>query len=258
MQYLEFAFDLFAHGKPYSFFRVFTASDGTILRCIVETHNQQMNPVKRELDIIFHDSKKRRTKTLEAAGITESQLRSGIEEKAGMLTLSEYFIDYNYPIIGYGISSKLKKINDRIAMYQYKTIDCQQIDLTKAAKECGIRCISQNEEALLRECLKCYEKVKRLEENKFGCVVNYVYHMTLEYGKTKDMIYCDTTIGRISYDIEDDTWSMSQAEMKKTGHRIENFDIEDIKRQIRQRYKVRNMSELVNYLSTKENWSKKP
>lgn len=224
-----------------TFLQVFTASDGAVLRCKAETYKDEEEVGK--LDIIFRDEKRRQTKTLKKAGVTSQQLKEGIDKGDGAKQLSDYFIMHDGVIVGYGAKTAKNKINSLIQTYQFKMAGCVTLDLADMVNECGLP-HGKNLRRVFGECLYQYGQFYRMEQNHFYCVVDRAYNMTLSYKKPREIVYCDTSIGRIYYDLEDDAWAMSKAEMERTGNRIENFDIEDIKRQLRERYEVRNMSEL--------------
>lgn len=233
--------------RETSFLEVSAASDGTPLRCAVVTYGPELKEERNRLDIIFQDMKKRQKKTLDKAGVTAWQLRNGMERMEAAKQLSEYFIQNDGPLVGYEVRSAKRKLDKTIREHMFKPIGCACLDLGEMARECGIY-QGKDMVKVFADCLGQYRRFQWMERNQFGCVVNYAYSMTVGYGKPKEMVYCDTTIGRIFYSLSDDTWFMSQKEMARTGHRIENFDIGNIKWQLRAKYGVHNMSELARKL----------
>ncbi len=231
-----------------------TSSEGKILHITANTYNIKSGITIDTIDIIFNDLKKRQKRTLDKLGLTKEQLNNGIDEESGLRQISEYFINHDSLIAGINIKSLIKIINKKLEMYSLKKINGLFFDIFKESEYCGIEFYKNKKSfeyilALTEQCIKRYKKISEIENNKYDCVLNYAYYRELEYGKKQHLIYCNTTIGVIFYDIDKDEWAIAKKEQKRTGLIIENFDIENIKQQIRLKYKVRNMSEFIKYNS---------
>lgn len=227
--------------EEITFLQVFVSSDKKILRCKAETYIGGAET--GSLDVIFHDEKKRQEKTLKKIGLTSQQLMEGVDPEDGARQISDYFILHDGVITGYGAQAAKRKINNLIMEYQFKTAGCKTLDLGKMLNECGLY-HGKDVRHMFEECLYRYEQFYQMEQNHFYCTVNNAYSMTANYKNSRETVFCNTSIGRIFYDTEEDVWSMSKKEMERTGNQIENFDIEDVKRQLREMYQVHNMSEL--------------
>ena len=223
-------------------------SDNTILRVAAKSYRIDSYECIDEINIVFKDCKKRQKKTLEKLGLTKEQIENGFDEEPGFRMISENFIQHNTLTAGTNISKTIKAINRKAEQYSLKKIESAAFDVFKESDYCGIEYdknrISMNEMLqLIKKCIKKYTEINELEQNKYECVLNYAYYKELEYGRKRYLIYCNTSIGNIYYDLDKDVWVMTKKEKQKTGLIIENFDVDDIKRQIRQKYHVMNMSE---------------
>lgn len=229
-------------------------------------------------DIIMKDKKKRKASTLEKAGISQEEHEHGITQEQAAKMLSDYFIKNDCIIIASKAGSKVRMLNkmitesrpqicstassDTIETYtkcsennsseSMKLISCElQFDIDKMLKKCEIAAeIKTGPEEIeamikaLKKCLKTYSKLEKISKNKCECTLSYAYYWESENVCDMMWIICVTSIGSIYYDTIYDRWGITQKEHKKTGLVIEHFDINDIKRQLMERYHVKTMEEL--------------
>lgn len=222
----------------------------TLVRFTAKTFNE--NGECDNVDIFFKEDKNRRQKTYENAGVTKEQVKNGIEIDAGMRQISDYFIKHDGVITGFETKRIVSKVNKKIEELEMKAISAHIIELEKEAKYCDVTCnridTFEYMMSFLKKCMKKYESIVNSENNKYECKVNYAYYMESNYGSLRRYIYCITSIGRIIYDIDNDKWKVTQKDKNQTGLRIENFDIESVKVQLKEKYNVINMSNLAEEL----------
>lgn len=229
-------------------------SDNTLVRITAKTYDAGLLEVIDSIDIIFKDTKKRQKRTLEKLEIEKEALLNGVEHKDGLKSISEYFINHNELVVGIDTKNKIRKINKSITEFQLKQLDVVILNLEKEADYCGISAPKESFNDMysnLKKCIRKYEVIKNMEYNKYDCVVNYAYYQSLEFSNNKSWICCVTSIGKIIYDINRDEWSMTKKEQKVTGLRIENFDVDNIKSQLKEKYNVISIIDLYEKLKQK-------
>lgn len=236
----------------FTFLNVAYTNDA-VIKVEAETYQADENNLqgKQPIDqliIVFKDTKKRQAKTLEKLGVTKEELENGVPDDEGSLMLSEYFIKHDGIIVSYQTDAKVRRLNKRIQANMFKSISNYTFDIKAMVKLCKIDCPDlgtiTNTKRALKCCLKKYDRMKHVEMNKQGCIVNYAYYMELGECNKLKRIFCKTSIGAIYYDPVKDRWDMSKKERDKTGLMIESFDLNDVKSQLRNKYNVCNMSEL--------------
>ena len=123
------------------------------------------------------------------------------------------------------------------------------------AKKCGENFTDKNSLENLKEtfidCTGSYRRMKKMEQNKKACVVNYAYFWQSSYRNYAEWIFCDTSIGKIYYDTLTEKWGITKKEEKENGLRIESVDTFDVKKQLMDKYRVNSMMELKNLLKEK-------
>lgn len=207
------------------------------------------------LNIVCKDERKRRPETLRKVGVTLEELRNGMEKKEVARTVSDYFIKYDGIIVSCKPYSIISLLNNDIIESKYKSIDNPYFDIKRMAKKCGENFADKNSLENLKEtfidCTGSYRRMKKMEQNKKACVVNYAYFWQSTYRKYAEWIFCDTSIGKIYYDTLTEKWGITKKEEKENGLRIESVDTFDVKKQLMDKYRVNSMMELKNLLKEK-------
>lgn len=249
LSHSEVMLDMFEKNKEITFLDLFMFKDNTIAKITAKTYDITLENEIDGIEVVFKSEVKRRQSTLDKVGITKEQMEAALDEHSGMRLISDYFINHNQIIAGCQVNSKIKRINKKMELYLLKMLNGTSFDVTKEAECCNVDINPLSDmRDIIKTCKRKYENLQKIEQNKFDCVVNYAYYKELEYGMIQKLVYCNTSLGLIFYNLNTDTWTMTKKEQKKTGRRIENFDIESIKMQLRKKYKVLNMSELAGKL----------
>ena len=207
------------------------------------------------LNIICKDKRKRRPETLKKVNVTLDELRNGMDKEEVAKTVSDYFIKYDGLIVSCKPYSIISFPNNSIVEAKYKSIDNPYFDIKKIAKKCNENFTDKNSLENIKEtfidCTGSYRRMKKMEQNKKACIVNYAYFWQSAYRKYVEWIFCDTSLGKIYYDTLTEKWGTTKKEEKESGLHIESIDTFDVKRQLLQKYKANNMIELKNLLKEK-------
>lgn len=189
-----------------------------------------------KLNIVCKDERKRRPETLRKVGVTLEELRNGMEKKEMARAVSDYFIKYDGIIVSCKPYSIISMLNNNIIESKYKSIDNSYFDIKRMAKKCGENFTDKNSLENLKEtfidCTGSYRRMKKMEQNKKACVVNYAYFWQSSYRNYAEWIFCDTSIGKIYYDTLTEKWGITKKEEKENGLRIESVDTFDVKKQL--------------------------
>ena len=178
-----------------------------------------------------------------------------MEKKEMTRAVSDYFIKYDGIIVSCKPYSIISMLNNDIIESKYKSIDNSYFDIKRMAKKCGENFTDKNSLENLKEtfidCTGSYRRMKKMEQNKKACVVNYAYFWQSSYRNYAEWIFCDTSIGKIYYDTLTEKWGITKKEEKENGLRIESVDTFDVKKQLMDKYRVNSMMELKNLLKEK-------
>lgn len=204
---------------------------------------------------IIRKDKKRNVNTIKKLGVTQEELLNGIPDNDAAKLLSDYFNKHEGIIVSYSTYSIVSGFNRECDRLGLKLISSFLFDMKKMTKKCDEDYPDdgtvENVKEALKFCLKKYERMEKISQNKMECVVNYAYFWQLEVGFGSEWIYCNTSIGLIYYDTLLDEWGVTKKESKKTGLKPENIDVDDIKRQLYEKYRVSSLDELKDKLKRK-------
>ena len=180
--------------KNITFLCVSAFSDGRIAAVHIETYDDtalqnkfRVLPVD-SLELVLKDTKKRQKKTYEKIGLTKEIMENGICDEEFCQKVSDYFIEYDGLIVGYGAKTSITQLNKLIQSSQMKCIENQYYDLMYMLKVCQEADYpdtgdTKNTKEAFKVCVHAYEKMERLELNKRGCSLNYAYYWENEHNR---------------------------------------------------------------------------
>lgn len=253
--------------KNITFLCVSAFSDGRIAAIHAETYDDtalqnkfRVLPVD-SLELVLKDTKKRQKRTYEKIGLTKEIMENGICDEEFCRKVSDYFIEYDGLIVGYGAKTSITQLNKLIQSSQMKCIENQYYDLMYMLKVCQEADYpdtgdTKNTKEAFKVCVHAYEKMEQLELNKRGCSLNYAYYWENEHNRAVKWIICNTSLANIYYDTLRKKWGITKKEQKKANNmRIEAIDTDDIESQLFRKYHVNNLEELQKKLA--QRWKTK-
>ena len=239
--------------KNITFLCVSAFSDGRIAAVHIETYDDtalqnkfRVLPVD-SLELVLKDTKK--------------IMENGICDEEFCRKVSDYFIEYDGLIVGYGAKTSITQLNKLIQSSQMKCIENQYYDLMYMLKVCQEADYpdtgdTKNTKEAFKVCVHAYEKMEQLELNKRGCSLNYAYYWENEHNRAVKWIICNTSLANIYYDTLRKKWGITKKEQKKANNmRIEAIDTDDIESQLFRKYHVNNLEELQKKLA--QSWKTK-
>lgn len=200
------------------------------------------------LHLICKDEKKRKPMTYEKLKLKKEDFENGTEKCDVAKIVSDYFIEHSGIIVSYKTQAKINALNKTIQEFSYKCLSNPFYDMAYMTKVCNedypdMDSIKNTMEAF-KVCLRQYKNMKRLEQNKMACAVNYAYYWENEFKATAKWIVCNTSLAVIYYDTLRKKWGITKKEQKKTNMRIECIDTMDVEQQLLKKYRSKNLLEL--------------
>lgn len=214
----------------------------------------------------------------ELTGITNDFLCTQKYEEGAAKDVFSFIDKYpNAVFVGYNVRFDLDKLDGVYQRQRHVPFVVESIDVLQMAKDCladmpdyklgtvagFLDCVPDGNfhdaladtEATIgvfEKCIELYNQSYKKERNKKDCVVNYAFYWKNQFQGKMQRIVCDTSMGRFYYDIVSKQWGMNRDFEKKAGFSITSIDLDSVVIQLRNKYHVKDMDELVRLLKEKQ------
>ena len=244
-------------GDEITFIHVAMYSDGILAMIEAETFeadNQgHRGAMVSKFRAVLADRKNRRDPTYKKAGLKKEEARGGMPEAEFSSAVSRYFAEHPGVIVGYDVGKLVRAVNKILQENRSLPVVNEVFDIHEMALRCKEVCSSDSlkvAEDTFDACMKIYARMERVERNKIQSILRgasyWEYHVPKGKGWTmsKFFLFFRTSTGTVYYDLENEKWDITDKERKRTGLRIENFDVEDILGQALRKYSAKDIREL--------------
>lgn len=256
--------------RPYDQMIEFAAIAATIM------HNPFRVNILDSINLYIRPDSPITDKITEVTGITNSFLEQFQYEHESAVPIFEFLEKYPGIMIGYNVMFDIRKLEG--LYFRQKSIQFQRetVDVLKMARDCvprsvdyklqtiaeKLECVpdgsfhnayadAQATMKIFEKCIHIYNDSYLKEKNKRDCKVNYAFFWQNPKQGRMQRVICDTSLGRIFYNTISKQWGVRKDDIKNLGFDIHHVDLDEVTRQLFEKYRVLDMEELTKMLKTK-------